>query len=71
MSKINDGGCAFPCETSMYASSGRGMSLWDYFAGKAMQGICAHADTWGLSTNENIATASYDLADAMLAERAK
>jgi hypothetical protein len=46
-----------------------GMSLRDYFAAKAMQGICAHSDTWGLISNEKIAAASYELADAMLAAR--
>ena len=47
----------------------QGMSLRDYFAAKAMQGICSHADTWGLISNEKIAAASYELADAMLAAR--
>ena len=51
------------------AKAMQGMSLRDYFAAKAMQGICSHADTWGLISNEKIAAASYDLADAMLAAR--
>ncbi len=47
-----------------------GMTLRDYFAAKALQGICAHPDTWGRQTNE-IAKAAYELADAMLAARVK
>lgn len=46
-----------------------GMTLRDYFAAKVMQGICAHADTWGLASNPKIANAAYELADAMLAAR--
>lgn len=46
-----------------------GLSIRDYFAAKAMQGICSHADTWGLATSPKIAQAAYELADAMLAAR--
>lgn len=62
MSK-DTGGPAFP-------KIADGMTLRDYFAAKAMQGICAHDDTWGLLIPE-IAVKAYQLADAMLAERAK
>lgn len=61
-----DGGSAFP--EPGHSQCG-GMSLRDYFAAKAMQGICAHVDTWGLSSNTKIAAAAYELADAMLAAR--
>ncbi|AYG10754.1 hypothetical protein D7M10_06970 [Pseudomonas fluorescens] len=46
-----------------------GMSLRDHFAARAMQGICAHADTWGLTTSPKIAHQAYELADAMLFAR--
>lgn len=84
MSNPNNGGPAFPlpAEQCIYTESqgivgtegcGRhaehGMSLRDYFAAKAMQGICAHADTWGLATSPKIAHAAYELADAMLFAR--
>lgn len=46
-----------------------GMSLRDYFAAKALGGICAHHDTWGLQTAE-IGPMAYDIADAMLKARA-
>ena len=45
-----------------------GMSLRDYFAAKAMQGIFA-SDPVSTMTNERIAKESYDLADAMLKAR--
>ena len=46
----------------------QGMTLRDYFSAKAMQGILANADDWD---EEKLARLSYDVADAMLAERAK
>lgn len=64
-----DGGPAFPVAGSEHGYPVAGMSLRDYFAAKAMQGICAHADTWGLATSPKIANAAYELADAMLAAR--
>ncbi len=62
---------AFPVGANEYGGHGTcfGVTVRDYFAAKAMHGICAHADTWGLSTNAKIAAASYELADAMLAAR--
>lgn len=50
----------------------RGMSLRDYFAAKAMQGLLA-ADAHGAMASASPQTASwaYDQADAMLAARAK
>lgn len=41
----------------------------DHFAGLAMQGICAHPDTWGLMAPQ-IAAHSYGIADEMLKARA-
>lgn len=46
-----------------------GMTLRDYFAAKAVQGICSHSDTWGLPTASAIAEQAYLIADAMLTER--
>lgn len=43
--------------------------LRDDFAMSAMQGICAHADTWGLVDSAKIASTSYELAGAMLEAR--
>ena len=84
--EIKDGGPAFPTENAMQtgASSYRyeGMSLRDYFAAKAMQGIVSsidseggyqrlrgHAANAGLSVSQWIARDAYKQADAMLNER--
>lgn len=74
----NNGGPAFPNElqrnmTSGYLMKG-GMTLRDYFAAKAMQGIIhneADIDFSGKTVESAVASLSYRIADAMLAERAK
>lgn len=56
-----------------------GMTLRDYFAAKAMQGLCAlpqtrhanDAETTEISWGKSIAIDAYKFADAMLAERMK
>lgn len=81
MSK-NNGGPAFPRPKSPngeYTDSDvpgaqTGMSLRDYFAAKAMQGFSASPSM--IDSNDSraiayVAAASYSMADAMLAERAK
>lgn len=47
-----------------------GMTLRDYFAAKAMQGIVVHDDVWE-QADSSIAISAYALADAMLAQREK
>ena len=67
MSKINDGGPAFPVEDVQ--ENYFGMTLRDYFAAKAMQGLLA-----GIGPEDNIEvlpSLCYGMADAMLAEREK
>lgn len=44
-----------------------GMTLRDWFAGKALAGMCACSDI--RCTNARLAEVSYSLADAMLAAR--
>lgn len=64
--KIQGGGMAF------------GMTLRDYFAAKAMQGMIANGD-WvsrmasrtGAEPSECTSCAAYEVADAMIAERSK
>lgn len=64
------GGPAFPQrvqrgpETTDYY----GLAARDYFAAKAMQGICAHSDGWG-KTIKQIGEVAYEIADAMLKAR--
>ena len=45
-----------------------GMSLRDYFAAKAMQGLAANPEAWDM-TDEKVAVWAYNAADAMLAAR--
>lgn len=70
--EFDDGGPAFPLEDHFNDGSPRGvylgMTMRDYFAAKAMQGICAHHDTWGLQVEE-IVDQAYAIADAMLKAR--
>ena len=46
----------------------RGMTLRDYFAAKALQGMYANAAAWS-EDNNKLAEWSYQMADAMLAHR--
>jgi hypothetical protein len=67
----NDGGPAFPGFASDI-SNGDGMSLRDWFAGKAMQGILsAQVHGLGVEFAEQFAKLAYKQADAMLAAREK
>lgn len=89
------GGPAFPCEGGNKFISGNeirktlpssGMTLRDYFAAKAMQGLLAEPmweedstaqvlvltrDTVFTNPADRFASAAYKLADAMLAARTK
>ena len=76
MSKKPENPSAFPVvlddnqENDVYG----GMTLRDYFAAKAMEGIMASPSDSGWTKYDDqheIAKASYDMADAMLEERAK
>lgn len=70
MGAPNDGGPAFPLvgNREWNIRPEYGMSLRDYFATKAMQGICASgpSNEW---TDDRIADNAYRLADAMLKVR--
>ena len=61
----NTGGPAFPSEAYGNAGPHIGMTLRDYFAAKAMQGMLANGES-GLQT---LSQAAYILADAMLKAR--
>lgn len=74
MSEINDGGPAFPLPVADQECCGRfesgygGMSLRDWFAAKAIQGLLASPDT-SRATLEQIVSDSYRIADEMIKER--
>ena len=74
----DDGGPAFPLHLHMQGAEG--MTLRDYFAAMALQGLCANPNGPYSETNPlvcgpdnrstlDVARESYDLADAMLAAR--
>ncbi len=87
--KINNGGNAFPesykGNDKPHEGIGDGMTLRDYFAGQAMQGILASysdiermrmaAEGWKKSGEntfeEYLSSMSYQQADAMIKERMK
>ena len=69
--KKQNNGPAFPyCEQDGQGGyeQHQGMSLRDWFAGKALQGICASSPSDDC-TDEYIAAESYRLANAMLKAR--
>ena len=68
MSQTNNGGPAFP-STDAKGFVSDGMSLRDYFAGQALAGMIACANTGG--GGKYFAEYAYKYADAMLAERKK
>ena len=74
MTKINDGGPAFP---RPYSSTGDGMSVYsqsgmtlrDWFAGQALTGLLTIDHPLSV-TIDGLASESYQYADAMLSARA-
>ena len=77
MSRLNDGGAAFPTPEIIEERVGgvrvhhahKGMSLRDWFAGMAMQGIISSIYFTPQVTFEECAGRAYGTADAMLAAR--
>lgn len=68
-----DGGPAFPSEFAASADRS-GMSLRDWFAGQALTGILAsphHLAPENEGQSTHLAMRLYQMADALLAERAK
>ena len=67
------GGAAFPLVAEPYQVRHEGMSLRDWFAGMALQGLTARIPPGDLGTVsiQDIGDTAYQLADAMLREREK
>lgn len=68
---VNEGGRAFACGYHPEGNSAdqQGMTLRDYFAAKAMQGMLAN-NSIDIKANDIVHDAYY-LADAMIKERSK
>jgi hypothetical protein len=62
---------AFPAYDHLEQTMFDGMSLRDYFAAKAMQGMLAACTGWSDAYQERMAKTSYMMADQMLIERQK
>jgi len=70
----DNGGPAFPFVLEASGANQYyepGMSLRDYFAAKAMQSLLSAFLGDQIKENANIESTAYQIADAMLAERAK
>lgn len=70
MSGVNDGGPAFPMASGPCNDFEHGMSLRDWFAGRAMQSML-HSEIGksGWATVHGVASDAYKVADAMLKAR--
>lgn len=62
---------AFPVQDAYSMSTDRGMTLRDYFAAKAMQGMLSACTGWSESDQERLAKCSYKMADEMMKARDK
>ena len=60
---------AFPSEAYGNAAPHTGMTLRDYFAAKALEGICASQQTKMFADQDHLAKGAYLLADAMMEAR--
>jgi len=69
MSEINTGGPAFPHIDSGWGRFEEGMTLRDYFAAKALQGLLSTDLNCAPEYVQAIADSAYVLADAMLKAR--
>lgn len=77
MTKINDGGPAFPPSGTPHPTDpskvATGLSLRDWFAGQALAGALARDGAMNSSVStlhrEHFAARIYEIADAMLAAR--
>lgn len=59
---------AFPISNSQWQHT-KGMTLRDYFAAQAMQGMLAACTGWSEAQQERLAKCSYAMADEMLKTR--
>jgi hypothetical protein len=65
----DNGGSAFPVPNDANVNDEKGMSLRDYFAAAALQGLIVNGQT--VNVHCPLSVRAYEIADAMLAERSK
>jgi len=65
------GGPAFPAPAGVSHITEQGMTLRDYFAAKAMQGLITGTSMWRDDEDIQLAKSAYEMADAMLKAREK
>jgi hypothetical protein len=65
--QTDNGGPAFPTQNGCRYDAG--MSLRDYFAAAALQGILVNKELFFDQSNEATARCAYEVADAMLTAR--
>jgi len=64
MSKVDNGGPAFPTPQDEFGRNSASMSLRDWFAGQYLAG-----NPWICNSLDEFAAAAYEAADAMLSAR--
>jgi hypothetical protein len=62
---------AFPAPNFAASSTYSGMTLRDYFAAKAMQGLLSYGPRSLVGTGKKLAPFAYEIADELLKERTK
>lgn len=71
--RINNGGPAFPVPNDANVNDQEGMTLRDYFAAKAMQGMLANPNQdyapLTVKAQEAVVAGAYEMADAMIKTR--
>lgn len=67
MSKLDQGGAAFPCYNPKLGQVVPGMTLHQWFAGQALQGILAAVGNRTDPMPENVSEMAMEYADGMIA----
>jgi hypothetical protein len=67
--KNNDDETAFPVTSWATTADSKGMSLRDWFAGLAMQGMCASEPPCVKEPDERLAYLAYKIANEMMEAR--
>jgi len=75
VSKIDEGGAAFPLPKQVFGENihleyaDKGITMRDYFAAAALQGLAVNAHNFDNMSDKSIAENAYLIADAMIEAR--